>query len=196
MAIITSEKFYNTFSFLYPVIDVFLIGHKKLLANEANMLPAGTLLETGVGNGSHLKLYHNKTITAIDTSAGMLARAKANNPDGITFIKMDGTKLIFEDSSFDVVVLCHVLAVTEAPDAMLSETHRVLKSGGHLFILNHFTPHNLLGFFDRAFNGIAKLFKFRSEFRLDSLDLSQFRQVKTINCSRFSYFKLIVLQKP
>lgn len=67
-----TESFYNSFSFFYPLVDVFLKRQKKVLFDAINSMPDGKLLEIGVGNGAHLKLYQKHQITAIDTSAGML----------------------------------------------------------------------------------------------------------------------------
>jgi phosphatidylethanolamine/phosphatidyl-N-methylethanolamine N-methyltransferase len=64
--------FYNHLSFLYPLIDVFLKPQKRLLFNKVNNLPAGRLLEIGVGNGSHLRQYKKHQVIGIDTSAAML----------------------------------------------------------------------------------------------------------------------------
>jgi phosphatidylethanolamine/phosphatidyl-N-methylethanolamine N-methyltransferase len=71
-----SDSFYNKFSFLYPLVDVFLKPQKKVLFNEINRLPEGSLLEIGVGNGAHFQLYKKHQIIGIDTSAAMLEIAR------------------------------------------------------------------------------------------------------------------------
>ncbi|RWW99566.1 class I SAM-dependent methyltransferase [Flavobacterium cerinum] len=192
----SSHKFYNALSFLYPVIDVFIGAHKKRLISHANALPGLNLLEIGVGNGSCLKLYKDKVITAIDSSEGMLAEAKIKNGEGVQFIQMDGEKLDFSDAAFDIAVMCHVLAVTSNPDRMLTEAFRVLKPKGYLLILNHFTPDNFIGFIDRGFKPFARLLKFRSEFYFKDLDTSNYTIVNNLKCGKLGYFKLIILQKP
>lgn len=192
----SSRKFYNAFSFLYPLIDVFIGAHKKSLISHANALPGLSLLEIGVGNGSSLKLYKNKNITAIDTSEGMLANAKIRNSKDIDFIQMDGENLDFSDAAFDIAVMCHVLAVTSNPDRMLIEAFRVLKPKGYLLILNHFTPDNFIGFIDKGFKPFARLLKFRSEFYFEDLDTSNYTIVNNLKCGTLGYFKLIILQKP
>lgn len=190
-----SHKFYNTFAFLYPVIELLLGNHKMVLAEKVNSLSGMTLLEIGVGNGSYLHLYQVKYITAIDTSQAMLDRAKKKAPDAHLYL-MDGEALSFDDSSFDSIVLCHVLAVTPLADRMLAEAYRVLKPGGYVFILNHFTPHNFIGFVDRAFRPLAKLLKFKSEFYLEHLDFSKFAIADVVPCGKLKYFKIIILRKP
>jgi ubiquinone/menaquinone biosynthesis C-methylase UbiE len=50
-------SFYNSITFIYPLINAFLRKGKRSLIQEINSLPAGKLLETGVGTGDQLKLY-------------------------------------------------------------------------------------------------------------------------------------------
>jgi phosphatidylethanolamine/phosphatidyl-N-methylethanolamine N-methyltransferase len=191
----SSSQFYNTFSFVYPLIDRLLGGHKELLASTANALPGKKLLEIGVGNGSGLQYYKGKFITGIDTSIGMLETARTKNPDD-TFLVMDGANMAFEDATFDIVVMSHVLAVAPQPERMIASARRVLKPGGHLLILNHFTPKGPLGWVDKAFSPFSGLLHFRSAFYLEKLDFSGFDLKEIINCGKFGYFKLVILTKP
>lgn len=188
--------FYNRFSFFYPCIDLFLKGQKKALFREINTLPFGQLLEIGVGNGKHLQFYKNHQITGIDTSLAMLQTAEKCKNENITLLQMNGENLLFSDASFDYVVLSHVIAVVGNPDKMLEETYRVLKPGGKIFILNHFTPDNGLKHFDSAFQRVGKLFHFKSLFYTSSLKaLHQFTLLKELNLGRLSYFKLLIYTK-
>lgn len=165
-----------------------------MLASTANALPGAALLEIGVGNGSGLRFYKGKTIIAIDTSDGMLAAAKIKNP-AVAFLVMDGANLTFPDAAFDIVVMSHVLAVVPDPDAMLAEARRVLRPGGHLLILNHFTPKGPLGWLDKAFSPFSALLHFRSAFHLEKLDFLGFETQEILNCGKLGYFKLITLRK-
>src|SRR5215216_6983983 len=108
-----TDSFYNKFSFFYPLVDVFLKPQKKVLFNEINRLPEGSLLEIGVGNGAHLQLYKKHKITGIDTSAAMLEIARKRSFGDIEVFKMDGKALLFDDEKFDYVVLSHVIAVID-----------------------------------------------------------------------------------
>jgi phosphatidylethanolamine/phosphatidyl-N-methylethanolamine N-methyltransferase len=191
----SSAKFYNTFSFLYPIIDLLIGNHKRLLAQHINNLPGNSLLEIGVGNGSHLNLYRTKKITAIDTSTVMSKAAQNRNPN-IECLLMDGENLTFSDNTFDSAIFCHVLAVTDNPNRMLSEAYRVVTNRGYIIILNHFTPDNILGYIDRILSPVSKLLKLRSVFKQQDLDLLGLTMVKEISIGRFSYFKLLILQKP
>lgn len=197
MNVHSTGAFYNRISFLYPVVNFFIAGQRSVLINEVNSVVPGKLLEIGVGNGSHLPLYASHEITGIDISEAMLNKAKRFQRNNIELKIMNGENLLFPEASFDYVVMSHVLAVTKDPDQLLLQVHKVLKPGGQLFILNHFTPGNWLRYVDRAFQPISSLFHFRSLFHLrDVKGLQRFALLKQKELGRWSYFKLLIFCKP
>lgn len=160
---------------------------------EINSLPSGDLLEIGVGNGSHLHLYQSHRITAIDTSLKMLETAKKRQHANIKLLYMNGEELLFQDQIFDYVILSHVLAVVDSPDKLLEEAHRVLKPGGQIFILNHFTPKNWLRHIDHSFQFVSKLLHFKSIFYISRLNaIKKFTLLREVDVNQFSYFKLLI----
>lgn len=190
-----TNDFYNRFSIFYPVVELFLRPQKLQMFEEINGQKPGSLLEIGIGNGKHLSMYKKHQVTGIDSSIGMLEIARAHNKQQALLLLMDGQELNFEANSFDYVVLSHVIAVVDKPEQLLRETYRILKPGGKIFILNHFTPGNWLKYVDHAFAWFSKAFHFRSVFYMNQLlGLKQFEQVKEISF-RLSYFKLIILTK-
>lgn len=191
-----AERLYNTFSFFYPLVDIFLKPQKRKLLQEINSLPFGHLLEIGVGNGNHLHLYKSHTITAIDTSRKMLEGARKLNLAHIELVQMDGEKLLFQDQTFDYIILSHVIAVVNNPDRLLEEVHRVLKPNGQIFILNHFTPRNRLRHLDYALQQISRLFHFKSVFYMNEVKaIKKFTLVREIDVSQLPYFKLLIYTK-
>lgn len=191
-----TDSFYNKFSALYPLVDVFLKPQKRVLFNEVNDLAPGRLLEIGVGNGSHLHWYKKHSVVGIDTSAAMLDIARRKGFNNIELLKMDGSQLLFKDEEFDGVVLSHVIAVVNDPEQLMQEVFRVLKPGGWVFILNHFTPRNWLGYMDRAFQSLSKLLHFRSVFYMEGLEaIKKFDLLKERDLGFASYFKLLIYQK-
>lgn len=191
-----TDSFYNRFSFFYPVVDVLLKPQKKALFKEVNQLDEGKLLEIGVGNGTHFKYYEKHKITAIDTSEGMLAIARKNSSENIEVLKMNGEALLFDNETFDYIVLSHVIAVVANPEQLLSEVARVLKPEGKVLILNHFTPNNWLGNIDRLFGLVSKLFHFKSVFYIKDLkNIDNFKLVKQVDFGFGGYFKLLIYQK-
>lgn len=191
-----TDNFYNEFSFFYPLVDIFLKPQKRQLFREINGLPSGELLEIGVGNGKYLKFYKTHKITGIDTSSSMLEKARKQKREDMEILQMNGESLLFNDQTFDYVILSHVIAVVDNPERLLSETYRVLKPNGKVFILNHFTPRNWLKHVDLTFDIIAKMFHFRSVFYIDSLSaIKKFRLINETSFGRFSYFKLLIYGK-
>ncbi|AXY75354.1 class I SAM-dependent methyltransferase [Paraflavitalea soli] len=193
----STSAFYNRLSFLYPVINYFLKGQRKTLIKEVNSALPGRLLEIGIGNGSHIPLYAAHQIMGIDISEAMLNKAKRHAGKHIELQLMNGEALSFAEASFDYVVLSHVLAVTKDPDQLLGQVHKVLKPGGQLFILNHFTPDNWLRYVDWAFQPLSALFHFRSSFYQHQVKgLQQFTLLKQTELGACSYYKLLIFCKP
>lgn len=191
-----TQSFYNNFSFFYPLVDIFLSPQKKVLLSKINQLPPGQLLEIGVGNGSYLPSYKMHRVTGIDVSIKMLKIAAKKKGTNTTLLQMNGETLLFENETFDYVVLSHVLAVVDDREKVLNEAYRVLKPNGRVFILNHFTPGNLLKYIDHMLSVFAKLFKFRSVFYVNDLvSLEKYKVISDISFGRTSYFKLLILEK-
>jgi len=191
------SAFYNRFFLFYPIVDRFFKPGKVKLMEEVNHLPAGQLLGIGVGNGTHLQGYKKHQVTAIDISASMLRLAQTHKPNNAVLLQMDGENMSFADNQFNIIVLSHVLAVAVDPDRLIQEVRRVLKPGGQLFILNHFTPDGPLKYIDRLFSPVSSLFHFRSVFNFRDVEaLETFLLIKIVPIpDRWSYFKLLVFKK-
>lgn len=190
-----SEKFYDRFTLLYPIVELFLKPQKQKFFHQINRRAPGRLLEIGIGNGSNLKYYHAHKITGVDTSRSMLNQARKHITNDIQLLHMNGQTLSFPDDSFDYVVLSHVIAVVDDPDRLLTEVYRVLKPNGSVFILNHFTPDNALRYVDQLFGSISRMFHFRSVFRQSCLKLEKFTLLHESNAGLFSYFKILIYEK-
>ena len=86
-----------------------------------------------------------EVVTGIDLSEQMLevGRAKLKKlglDDKIDLIKGDGERLPFMDESFDVVMIAFGIRNFQDPQAGLKEMRRVLKTGGHLMVLEFSKP--------------------------------------------------------
>jgi phosphatidylethanolamine/phosphatidyl-N-methylethanolamine N-methyltransferase len=192
-----TATFYNRFSLLYPVVDSFLARYRKKLISKVNEQPTGRLLEIGVGTGAHLQLYKEHIITGIDISPGMLKKAKQPGDGRLQLLEMNGENLEFAEGSFDYVVVSYVLAVSGNPDKMLSEAYRVMKTGGKLYVLNHFTPGNVVQYVDKCFVPFARLLHFRPVFRQEDIEgFKMFQLTEEIPIGIASYFKLLIYTKP
>ena len=177
-------------------MDLFLKPQKRTLFQEINNLPYGQLLEIGVGNGHHLHLYKTHKITGIDTSLRMLAMARKQKSRRTELLHMNGEELLFGDRTFDYVVLSHVIAVVDNPEKLLEEIGRVLRPGGKIFILNHFTPGNWLRYIDYSLQLVSRAAHFKSVFFISRLAaLKKFTLLKEISFGRHGYFKLLIYSK-
>lgn len=189
-------RFYDRVSFVYPVVDIFLRPQKQKFFREINACPYGRLLEIGVGDGSNFRYYETHEIVGIDNSRNMLARASRKLKDKVQLFHMNGEMLLFPGEVFDYVILSHVIAVVEDPEKVLEEVYRVLKPGGKVFILNHFTPDNCLKYLDRSVARIAKLFHFKSVFHITGLkNIEKFKLLSASYAGPFSYFKILIYEK-
>ncbi len=118
--------------------DRLLLGDgRRRLCSRAS----GRTLEIAVGTGRNLPFYSdNVRLTGIDLSPAMLAVARRRAEEvGIEAeIQLgDAQALEFADNSFDTVVC--TLALCTIPDERraLAESHRVLRPGGQLLLLEH-----------------------------------------------------------
>ena len=106
------------------------------------LVPADSrVLEIGVGTGKNLRWHPpNVSVTAVDFSPRMLARAtrRTPRPDARPgFALMDAQTLAFADASFDVVVATFVFCSVPDPILGLQEARRALQPNGRLLLLEH-----------------------------------------------------------
>ena len=191
-----SEKFYDRFTILYPLVEVFLKPQKTKFFKTINGFPPGRLLEIGIGNGTNLPYYANHDIVGVDTSRSMLARAEQHRKDNMQLFHMNGETLSFQNEVFDYVILSHVITVVDDAEKLLNEVFRVLKPDGKVFILNHFTPDNWLKYLDKSVETISRRFHFKSVFPVTRINRQRkFRLLKEMDAGLFSYFKILIYEK-
>jgi phosphatidylethanolamine/phosphatidyl-N-methylethanolamine N-methyltransferase len=110
-----------------------------------NALPAGRVLEVGVGTGLALPLYRpDHRVVGIDLSPDMLRRAEQRVADRNLWnverlAEMDAANLAFPDGSFDVAVAMFVMTVVPDCPCVLAEMTRVVRPGGRIVVVNHFS---------------------------------------------------------
>jgi phosphatidylethanolamine/phosphatidyl-N-methylethanolamine N-methyltransferase len=153
---------------IFGVITHAAIGRTMRVLNA---LPAGRILEIGVGTGLALPRYKREhRIAGIDLSPDMLARARArvqaqklSNVETLT--EMDATKLAFADASFDAAVAMFLITVVPDPIAVLSEAVRVVKPGGRIVLANHFSAERgLRAAFERWLSRFSAALGWNPEF--------------------------------
>lgn len=133
---------YNRIAPLYDLLEIlpergFARWRKQLWA----MVPAGQVLEVGVGTGKNFP-YHpaGATITGIDFSEGMLARARRKAEKlgkTLDLRHMDVQQLQFPDNAFEAAVATFVFCSVPDPILGLRELSRVVKPDGQILLLEH-----------------------------------------------------------
>lgn len=104
-------------------------------------VPAGRVLEVGVGTGKNLSFYPpGAQMTAIDLSDRMLARARQRAAAlgvPVDLRLMDAQRLEFPDAVFDAAVATFVFCSVPDPVAGLRELGRVVRPEGDIWLLEH-----------------------------------------------------------
>jgi ubiquinone/menaquinone biosynthesis C-methylase UbiE len=161
-----------------------LAAHRRsLLANTY-----GNVLEIGFGTGLNLPFYPQTVtkLTTVDNNPGAAAIAqrriqKTPHRFEIESKTLSGESLPMADQSFDCVVstwtLCSIGDVTQA----LNEIHRVLKSGGRFFFVEHgLSDDRKVQAWQNRLNPIQRIVGVGCNFNRDMRQLveQQFSQVK------------------
>jgi phosphatidylethanolamine/phosphatidyl-N-methylethanolamine N-methyltransferase len=163
----------------------------------------GRVLEVGVGTGLSLPAYaRHLEIVGIDLSADMLERARervdSGNLDHVTGLhEMDAEKLAFEDSSFDTVVAMYVMTVVPRPEAVMNELARVVKPGGQVLLVNHFSQDDgVRGFVERKMAPFADQLGFHSLFDVSRVMVSEkLRLIERRNMRPMGLFTLLRFER-
>lgn len=107
----------------------------RLLAHVPT--PPSKILDVACGEGGTTTrvqaVFPNADVTAINISPGQLARASLRCPR-VTFLRMDATRLDFEDASFDVVLCVEAAYHFDTRERFLREAFRVLRPGGTILM--------------------------------------------------------------
>jgi len=134
--------------------------------------PGERVLEVGVGTGINAGLYpRDCSVTGIDLSGSMLEKARDRVArKGITnvrLIEMDAARLIFAESTFDIVYAPYLISVVPDPVAVAREMRRVCRTAGRIIFLNHFRSSNrLLASIERAISPATVHIGFKSDLDL------------------------------
>jgi ubiquinone/menaquinone biosynthesis C-methylase UbiE len=121
---------------------------ERLRREAIEALPAGgRILELGAGTGLNFQFYHPQTHgVAIEPSTQMLRIAvQKEKPHRLCLVQSCGEQLPFADASFDSALATLVMCSVKSPDLVFGELQRVVKTGGHISLLEHVRPEGILG---------------------------------------------------
>ncbi|MGH7331686.1 MAG: methyltransferase domain-containing protein [Candidatus Rokuibacteriota bacterium] len=100
--------------------------------------PGAKVLEMGCGTGAIARVLaawpNVGAVVGVDPSPYLIDKARTLSRDvpNLAFEVGDGRALRFQETSLDVVIIHTVLTHVPAPEAVLAEAYRVLRSGGWL----------------------------------------------------------------
>jgi SAM-dependent methyltransferase len=126
---------YDALADRYEEIYFYVADMGRQLVSLAEPPAGARLLDVGAGRGAVARaaLARGCAVTAVDASAGMVARLAADFPEMVVR-QADAGALGFPDASFDVVTAGFVVQVLASPEAALTEFRRVLAPGGTVAI--------------------------------------------------------------
>jgi len=106
---------------------------------------------------------------------------------------MDAEATSFADDSFDAAMALYVASVVPSPARMAAEIRRVVRPGGTIVVVNHFTSETrILRSLERRLARFADEIGFHADFPLDRFLRESGLAVREIRPSNlFGYWKLL-----
>ena len=148
------------------------------------MIEGGNLLEIGCGSGDSLSFLNamgwKTTGVEIDPRSALIAEAR-----GLNILKLPLEKCEFHSSSFDAIVMNHVIEHLHDPLSQLLECLRVLKVGGTMVIVTPNTKsllYRLFGYSWMHLDPPRHLYLYNSQ-NLNRLAIDAGFHVKSIHTS-------------
>ena len=138
----TTKARYNRLAPIYDKME-FLAERrfKPWRQNLWSLVPAGRVLEVGVGTGKNMPYYPDGTnVTAVDLSDKMLAQARQRAKRervSVELHEMDAQALSFEENRFDAALATFVFCSVPDPVRGLRELGRVVQPEGRILLLDH-----------------------------------------------------------
>ncbi|MCI0507563.1 MAG: methyltransferase domain-containing protein [Gammaproteobacteria bacterium] len=157
------------------------------------------ILITGIGTGLDIPhLPADRFYTGIDLTPGMLNKAaRRKGAVNITLQLGDAMNLPYEGASFDLIVMHLILAVVPDPQLALREAQRVVKTRGHILILDKFLKPGQLALLRRLANPITRHIATQTTVVFEHLleECKSLAKVEDEPVLAGGWFRRIVLQK-
>lgn len=189
---------------VYDPIFGFATGiARKATASALNDMPDARILEVGVGTGISLPLYKDgHKLVGIDLSPDMLERARKrvarrglSNVESIH--EMDAANIAFDEGSFDIAVAMFVMTVVPDPEAVLAEIVRVVRPGGRVVVVNHFSAERgARAAVERSLTRYSSKLGWRPEFPIEQvMGRSDLKLLKRRDLPPGGIFTLLVFER-
>lgn len=103
---------------------------------------SGEVVEVGFGSGHNVAHYPAAVTRVLAVEPSPVARQLAtkrvrNSPIPVDFVGLVGEAIPLPDASVDSALMTFTLCSVQDPAKVLSEIRRVLKPGGHLYLIEH-----------------------------------------------------------
>ncbi len=119
----------SVFEKLYHLVKVYSLNKKVRLISKLNK-GQGMLLDIGAGTGDFLVVAKKKGWNVSGTEPNHQAKELAKQKE----IILEPATKNFEDSTFDIITMWHVLEHVSDLENQIKELRRLLKPDGHLII--------------------------------------------------------------
>lgn len=191
---------YQRLAYFYDFMEsLFELRFRKWRESLWPMVEGSAILEVGVGTGKNMPYWPAWTkMTGIDLTPGMLeiAHVRAKNLGLNSELHLaDVQALDFPDNSFDAAVATFVFCSVPNPILGFSELNRVVKSGGHIFLIEHVRSTNwfLGGIMDLINPLFVRLMGANiNRQTLENIQGAGLQVVHVVNLTNSGIFKLIV----
>jgi len=194
---------YRRWAGIYDTVfgGIFLLARRRAVA-LVNRLPGRDVLEVGVGTGLALPYYAaDRRVTGIDLSSEMLAQARKRVADRgignvVALREMDAEATDFPDASFDIAVAMFVASVVPDPRALMGEMRRVVRPGGSILFISHFTAKKgLLWWIERALAPASRALGWHPDFEAEALFTPEdLARITATPVPPFGIFRLVRLE--
>lgn len=129
------------FKLVAPFYDWFMktagLDYSAKIAKLLSPVEGLEILDLAGGTGINARALAaaGGRVTLVDSSSAMLARAERGQVNAL-LVKADATKLPFQDSSFDIVLVSDAWHHFRQQETIAVQVTRVLKPGGRLYIID------------------------------------------------------------
>ncbi len=139
----TTKVFYNHVAQKYKTsmpIKHVLQPECRTIIPEIDLFEGMRLLDVACGNGKLVfgiaQIISDSELHGVDSSNSKIARnVKRNSNSNIHFETAPADNLPFDNNYFDVITCANAVHSFPQKVRAIDEMHRVLKNGGHLYIL-------------------------------------------------------------